>query len=122
MNDTEIKQRYKDLLGFVPEGIENRLELAKKTNRHNAIESIENFRKELISNTGSSPKFQQLIHFAMLIAINEVGPAKLHAKGALKAGATIEELMTICETGAVIGGMPVFQRGINIGKRSFRLF
>lgn len=109
-----IEQKYIDLLGFVPDGIQNRLDLANKTNRMASIEAIEKFREELIYKTAIEPKVQQLIHFAMLIAKGEDSPARLHAIGALKAGASVDELFAVCETGAIIGGMPTFQRAVNV--------
>jgi 4-carboxymuconolactone decarboxylase len=109
-----LKQHYIDLLGFVPEGIENRLILAEKVNRTKSIEVIEQYREQLIYNTAIDPKIQQLVHFAMLVALREDNPAKLHVAGALKSGATPEELFAVCETAAIVGGMPLFQRAVNL--------
>ncbi len=109
-----IEQKYTDLLGFVPDGIRTRLELAEKVGRMQTIEVVEQYREQLIYNTPVDSKYQQLIHLAMLIALKEEGPARLHVKGALKAGASKEELFAICETAAIVGGMPLFQRAVDL--------
>ena len=78
------------------------------------IATIEAWREQLIYRTNSTPATQQLIHFALLIGGKDWSPAKLHAIGALKAGTPFADLWTVCETAAIIGGMPMFSQVIDI--------
>jgi 4-carboxymuconolactone decarboxylase len=112
--DTKLSERYKSLIGFVPENIKRRLVLAELTGQEESIEAIEHMREILIHNNPLGAKIQQLVHFAMLVAIGEVEPARLHVRGALKAGATPGDLYGVCETAAIVGGMPAFSLAVNL--------
>lgn len=114
MNIEEIRARYRALLGEVPENINIRFELSEKVGRVAAFEAIEAFRFELLNNNSLDKRTQQIVHFAMLIGAGEDGPARLHAKGALRAGATISDLFGVCETAAVVGGMSAFSRSVEV--------
>lgn len=114
MNSETIYNRYQDLLGYVPKNIQQRIELAKLAKHSEAISAIEHLRQTLIHDNPLAPKTQQLVHFAMLIGAGETAPARLHCDGALKAGASVAELFGVCETAAIVGGMPAFSRAINI--------
>lgn len=108
-----IKKKYEQLLGFVPEHLERRFILAEKLDRSKTIEVIEKYRERLINENALDNKTQQLVHFALLIGGMHEKPAKLHALGALKAGATLNELFGVCETAAITGGMPAFSLAID---------
>lgn len=108
-----IRKKYEELLGFVPDNIEKRLQLAELSGETEAIEVIEKYREQLIYNNPLDKKTQQLVHFALLIGGMHKEPAKLHAKGALKAGATVKELFGVCETAAITGGMPAFSMAVD---------
>ena len=108
-----IRKKYEELLGFVPENIERRLQLAVFSEETDAIEVIEKYREQLIYNNPLDKKTQQLVHFALLIGGMHKEPAKLHAKGALKAGATVKELFGVCETPAIPGGRHAFSMAVD---------
>lgn len=112
--DNKLLERYQTLFGFVPENIKRRITLAELAKQEDSIEAVEHLREVLIHNNPLGPKIQQLVHFAMLIAIGEVEPAKLHVRGALRAGATPADLYGVCETAAIVGGMPAFSSAINL--------
>ncbi len=114
MNPEDIRANYRDLLGQVPSNIEKRLALAEAADRTDAIAAIEAWREELLHRNALDRRTQQLVHFAMLIASGEDIPARLHATGALKAGATVRELFGVAETAAITGGMPAFSRAVDI--------
>lgn len=115
-----IRARYRELLGHVPESIETRFRRAEEVGRSEAIEAIENYRRVLIYENPLDAKTQQLVHFALLIGAGEEMPAALHARGALKAGATAAELWGVCETAAITGGMPAFSRALRIVDEALR--
>ena len=106
--DSAVKERYENLFGYVPEKIQQRYQLAQAAEHLESLDAIENYRKVLIEENPLGAKYQQLVHFALLIGARENYPAQLHAVGALKAGATIKELYGVCETAAITGGMPAF--------------
>ncbi|MFZ1805632.1 MAG: carboxymuconolactone decarboxylase family protein [Cyclobacteriaceae bacterium] len=112
--DKKLLERYQTLFGFVPENINRRITLAELTGQEESIEAVEHLREVLIHNNPLGPKIQQLVHFAMLVTIGEVGPAKLHVRGALRAGATPGDLYGVCETAAIVGGMPVFSVAVDL--------
>ncbi len=114
MNPEEIRANYRDLLGQVPNNIEKRLALAEAAGRTDAIAAIEAWREELLHRNALDRRTQQLVHFALLIGSGEENPARLHATGALKAGATVRELFGVAETAAITGGMPAFSRAVDI--------
>ena len=114
MNPEDIRANYRDLLGQVPNNIEKRLVLAEAADRTDAIAAIEAWREELLHRNALDRRTQQLVHFALLIGSAEENPARLHATGALKAGATVRELFGVAETAAITGGMPAFSRAVDI--------
>ena len=103
MNPEDIRANYRDLLGQVPDNIEKRLALAEAADRTDAIAAIETWREELLHRNALDRRTQQLVHFALLIGSGEENPARLHATGALKAGATVRELFGVAETAAITG-------------------
>ncbi len=109
-----LESRYEDLLGHYPKKLEQRLELASKAGREDAVIAIEALRQQLISNNPLDRKIQQLVHFSMLIARNEHGAAKLHAAAAILAGATVQELHGVAETAAIVCGMPGYSLAVDL--------
>ena len=114
MSDDDIRNRYRDLLGFVPENIEKRFRLAQLSAKPDSIGAIERFREEMIHDNPLDRKTQQLVHLAMFLAQGNRAAAMLHVRGALKAGATPAELYGVCETGAIVGGMPVYSLAVDL--------
>jgi len=112
--DTKLLERYQSLFGFIPENIKRRITLAELAGQQNSVEAVEHLREILIHHNPLGTKIQQLVHFAMLIAIGQVEPARLHVRGALRAGATPGDLYGVCETAAIVGGMPAFSLAVDI--------
>lgn len=109
-----IRHRYRRAFGTVPAGIENRIALAEATGRLDAVEAIEALRQVLLDDNPLDPAVQQLVHFAQLVALGREGPARLHARGALRAGATVAALVGVAETSLVTAGMPAYGLAIEI--------
>lgn len=108
MAKKEILDKYEQLFGFIPENIQQRIELASEAQHLEAFEAVEKFRETLIYDNPLDNKTQQMIHFALLVGAGHSKPALYHAKGALKMGASVPEMFGICETAAITGGMPSF--------------
>lgn len=102
-----IRDRYRTVFGAVPPGIDQRVALVQAAGRLDAVETIEELRQVLAENP-LGPKTQQLVHFAQLVASGREGPARLHAQGALRAGASIADLVGVAETSLVTAGMPAY--------------
>lgn len=109
-----IRDRYRQVFGSVPHGIEQRIAVAGATGRLGAVEMIEGLRRALLAESPLEASVQQLVHFGQLIALGRGGPARLHARGALRAGATLADLVGVAETSLVTAGMPAYATAIEI--------
>lgn len=114
MSDSAVEKRYRELLGFVPDNVKKRSVLAQLCHHEASLDAVEALRECLIHDNPLDRKTQQLVHFAMLLALGHAEAAQLHVRGALKAGAQPQELYGICETAAIVGGMPAFSLGVEI--------
>lgn len=104
----DIGDNYLELVGQMPTGLTDRLRLAQATGREAAIHAIEQMREELLHRNPLDRRTQQLVHFGMLVALRAADAARLHAAGAIKAGATLSDLQGVAETAAIVAGMPGF--------------
>ncbi len=109
-----VRNSYSELTGSVPESIEVRLRLAEATARGGAVTAIEALRQSLIMDNPLGRKVGQTVQFAQLVALGQGGPARLHARSALLAGATLRELMGVVELALITGGMPAYSLGVKI--------
>lgn len=109
-----VRERYLTTFGAVPAGIEQRLRVAEATGRLAAIEAIEQMRRAVLAENTLGPRVQQLVHFGQLLALGRSGPARLHARGALRGGADLADLVGVAETALVTAGMPAYALGIEI--------
>lgn len=96
MSDTPIERRYRELLGFVPDNVRKRSVLANMAQCEDSIDAIESLRATLLHHNPLDRKTQQLVHFAMLVALGHTHAAELHVRGALKAGSSAAELYGVC--------------------------
>lgn len=109
-----IRAAYTELFGSVPASIETRLELAGQTGRQQAVEAIEALRQVLILDNPLGRKTGQLVHFAQLLVLGKAPPARLHARAARKAGASLSELAGVTELALITAGMPAYGLGVEI--------
>ncbi|SHE60841.1 4-carboxymuconolactone decarboxylase [Ferrithrix thermotolerans DSM 19514] len=114
MGIEDIKQRYESTFGKFPESVQKRFELAKLADRLESIFEVESLRKTLLAENPLPTKIQQLVHFGQLLALGAYEPAEMHAKAAVKAGATPAEMMGVLETTLITAGMPRFSKGVEI--------
>jgi len=109
-----IRDRYREVFATVPPGIEARIAVAEATGRIDAVEAIEQLRSALLAGNPLDARTQQLVHFAQLVALGREGPARLHARGALRAGAEPVDLVGVAETSLVTAGMPAYALAVDI--------
>ena len=109
-----IRERYRSVFGAVPAGIEDRIAVADVAGRLDAVETIETLRRVLLAENPLGTRTQQLVHFAQLVALGRQDPARLHARGALRAGASITDLVGVAETSLITAGMPAYSLAVTI--------
>lgn len=109
-----VRDRYRSTFGTVPAGIEARLAVGQANGRLTAIEAIEALRQAVLADNPLEPRVQQLVHFGQLLALGRAEPARLHARGALRGGACIADLVGVAETALITAGMPAYSLGIEI--------
>jgi 4-carboxymuconolactone decarboxylase len=109
-----VRARYHDVFGTVPPGIEQRIAVAQAAGRLDAIEVIEHLRRVLLADNPLDARVQQLVHFAQLVALGHGNSARLHARGAMRGGATMRDLIGVAETSLVTSGMPAYSLAVGI--------
>ncbi|MHB1596500.1 MAG: carboxymuconolactone decarboxylase family protein [Streptosporangiaceae bacterium] len=109
-----VRDSYRAVFGAVPSGIEDRIAVAEAAGRLDAVETIEALRRVLLADNPLGARTQQLVHFGQLVALGREGPARLHARGALRAGASITDLVGVAETSLVTAGMPAYSLAVTI--------
>lgn len=114
MTPSPIEARYLELFGTIPENVKQRMSLARLAAREQAVDVIEQFRDILIHQNPLERKTQQLIHLGMLLVLGHEEPARLHVQAAVQAGAGPSELHGVCETAAIVGGMPAYSLGVRV--------
>jgi alkylhydroperoxidase/carboxymuconolactone decarboxylase family protein YurZ len=102
----EFEQRYKDMLGFMPPKIAKRLKLSMRTDPA-LLAALEDWRFAALTPNALDPKTVQLISFAILLAQTSEAAAN-HARAAVKAGATREELHACAGIAALFRGVAAF--------------
>src|SRR5436189_3394156 len=88
-----LRQRYVELIGFVPPRIQARTDLLARVDPE-LLEMQENLRQHCMYPSVFDVKTTQLMLFGMLL-MNLQDAAKLHAIAAYRAGATVEELSAV---------------------------
>lgn len=105
---------YDHLLGHVPEHVERRWALEAAAGRHNTGAALEALRKQVIVHSPLGLQRLQLVQFAQLLVLEREPEASRHARAARRAGATLEELVGVVESGLLTGGIAVYSLGLRI--------
>ena len=114
MTPDGVRDRYRATFGFVPDAIDARLRVAGATGRMDAVAAVETLRDALLINNPLEPRVQQLVHFGQVLALGRDDPARLHAHAALRAGASIADLVGVAETALITAGGPAYNLGTDI--------
>ncbi|MFF4219176.1 carboxymuconolactone decarboxylase family protein [Streptomyces nondiastaticus] len=109
-----IRDRYRSTLGTVPGGVQERLRLAREFDRLPTEEAIAELRHIVLTGSPLGARVQQLVHFGQLLALGRAHPARIHARGALHAGAGITDLIGVAETALITAGVPAYALGTEI--------
>ncbi|MGF1426097.1 carboxymuconolactone decarboxylase family protein [Kitasatospora sp. LaBMicrA B282] len=109
-----LRARYRSTLGAVPPGAEDRLRVARTFDRLPTEEAFMALRHLVLTDSPLGARVQQLVHFGQLLALGRPAPARIHARGALHAGAGLAELVGVAETALITAGAPAYALGIEI--------
>ncbi|MFE2554136.1 carboxymuconolactone decarboxylase family protein [Streptomyces sp. NPDC059355] len=107
-----VRERYRATLGAVPAGVEARLDLALAHGRLHTEEAVSELRHIVLTDNALGGRVQQLVHFGQLLALGRADPARIHARGALHAGADVADLIGVAETSLLTAGVPAYALGI----------
>ena len=102
----ELKSRYEGMIGFTPPKIAKRLELGMRVDPA-LVTALEDWRIAALTPTALDQKTVQLMSFAILLVQTSEAAAN-HAKAAIKAGATLEELHASAGIAALFRGVAAF--------------
>ncbi|MER6115835.1 carboxymuconolactone decarboxylase family protein [Streptomyces sp. NPDC001743] len=109
-----VRARYHSTLGGVPGGVQDRLRLARDFDRLPTEEALAALRHIVLTDNPLGARVQQLVHYGQLLSLGREHPARIHARGALHAGATVAELIGVAETALITSGVPAYALGTEI--------
>ncbi|MFF4342802.1 carboxymuconolactone decarboxylase family protein [Kitasatospora sp. NPDC001540] len=109
-----LRERYRSTLGAVPPAVEDRLRVARAFGRLATEEAFTALRDLVLADSPLGGRVQQLVHFGQLLALGRAEPARIHARGALHAGAGIADLIGVAETALITSGTPSYALGLEI--------
>jgi 4-carboxymuconolactone decarboxylase len=108
----QLRQRYVELIGFVPPRIQARTDLLARLDPE-LLQMEENIRRHAMYPECFDTKTAQLMLFGMLLVLLS-DAAHLHARAARRAGATWEELSAVVNLAFLFRGLPAANRGAQI--------
>jgi alkylhydroperoxidase/carboxymuconolactone decarboxylase family protein YurZ len=109
-----IREHYRITYGAVPTGIDERLRVAEAFDRLPVEDAFATLRHLVLHQNPLGGRVQQLVHFGQLLALGRSKPARLHARGALHAGANLADLVGVAESALITAGAPAYALGIEI--------
>ncbi|QBD83469.1 carboxymuconolactone decarboxylase family protein [Ktedonosporobacter rubrisoli] len=107
-----LRQRYVELIGYVPPRILARTDLLARLDPE-LLSLEETVRAHAMYPKCFDVKTSQLMLFGMLLVLLS-DAAHLHARAALRAGATWEELSAVVNLAFLFRGLPAANRGAQI--------
>jgi len=113
----EYEKIYKELIGFTPPRIKERLKLGLEVDPE-LLDMVENMRTRVMYPECLDTKTVQLILFALLLS--HVAPAsEFHARAAKRAGADKAELHATAALAYLFRGLPAFNLGAEVINKIF---
>lgn len=116
-NANDYFEIYNELIGFVPPRIQHRVKLGLETDP-GLLDLVETIRERAMYPECFDVKTAQLILFGILIS--HVSPAsEFHGRGAVRAGATREELHAVAGLAFLFRGLPAFNLAAEVINKIF---
>ncbi|MBI3452774.1 MAG: carboxymuconolactone decarboxylase family protein [Rhodospirillales bacterium] len=113
----EYEKIYRDLIGFVPPRIQERIKLGLEVDPK-LLEQVEDLRASAMYPDCLDVKTAQLILFAVLLS--QISPAsEYHGRAAVRAGATKEELHAVAGLTFLFRGLPAFNLAAEVINKIF---
>jgi alkylhydroperoxidase/carboxymuconolactone decarboxylase family protein YurZ len=102
----DLETRYADMIGFTPPRIAKRLKLGMRVDP-DLVVALEDWRIAALTPKALDQKTVQLMSFAILLVQTSEAAAN-HARAAVKAGATLDELHASAAIAALFRGVAAF--------------
>jgi alkylhydroperoxidase/carboxymuconolactone decarboxylase family protein YurZ len=102
----QLESRYTEMIGFTPPKIAKRLKLGMQVDPA-LVTALEDWRIAALMPQALDQKTVQLMSFAILLVQTSEAAAN-HAKAAIRAGATLEELHASAGIAALFRGVAAF--------------
>ena len=102
----DLELRYTEMIGFTPPKIAKRLKLGMRVDPA-LVTALEDWRIAALTPKALDQKTVQLMSFAILLVQTSEAAAN-HARAAIKAGATLEELHAAAAIAALFRGVAAF--------------
>jgi alkylhydroperoxidase/carboxymuconolactone decarboxylase family protein YurZ len=102
----DLERRYTEMIGFTPPKIAKRLKLGMRVDPA-LVTALEDWRIAALTPTALDQKTVQLMSFAILLVQTSEAAAN-HARAAIKADATLEELHAAAALAALFRGVAAF--------------
>ena len=102
----QLESRYTEMIGFTPPKIAKRLKLGMQVDPE-LVTALEDWRIAALTPKSLDQKTVQLMSFAILLVQTSEAAAN-HAKAAIRAGATLEELHASAAIAALFRGVAAF--------------
>jgi alkylhydroperoxidase/carboxymuconolactone decarboxylase family protein YurZ len=102
----QLEGRYTEMIGFTPPKIAKRLKLGMQVDPA-LVTALEDWRIAALTPKALDQKTVQLMSFAILLVQTSEAAAN-HAKAAIRAGATLEELHASAGIAALFRGVAAF--------------
>jgi alkylhydroperoxidase/carboxymuconolactone decarboxylase family protein YurZ len=102
----QLESRYTEMIGFTPPKIAKRLKLGMQVDPA-LVTALEDWRIAALTPNALDQKTVQLMSFAILLVQTSEAAAN-HAKAAIRAGATLEELHASAGIAALFRGVAAF--------------
>ena len=113
----EYEKIYEELIGFTPPKIKDRISAGLECDPE-LLDMVENIRKYAMYPKSMDVKTAQMILFGILLS--HIAPAsEYHARGAMRAGATKNELHDVAGLAFLFIGLPAFNLAAEVLNKIF---
>lgn len=117
MDIEDLKTNYREMIGQVPPKVAKRLEFSASVDP-DGLRQLEAIRKNFLDSKHIDPVAVQLIAFAILLTQTSAA-AEFHARAALRAGATKEQLMDTAKVAFLFRGLGAANQAGEVLSRVF---
>ena len=112
-----LKANYREMIGLVPPKVAKRLEFSAAVDP-DGLQQLEAIRKDYLDSKHIDQKTVQLIAFAILLTQTSAA-SEFHARAALRAGATKEQLMDAAKVAFLFRGLAAANQAGEVLTRVF---